>query len=108
MVQAVILSSLMAACVALCLLLVVHLRRTPASNRRDGLGGVRETLQEPAPTLPTAGAAVATPPAVTVPAQLTDVPPTPSAVQNRPRNNGFTRFGRPATVRYRDPASARR
>ena len=108
MVQAVILSSLIAACVALCLLLAVRLRRAPASNRRDGLGGAGQTLPAPAPTLPTAGAASATPPAIMAAPQFRDVPPTRSTVQKRAGNTRVDRFTRPAPVRYRDPASAPR
>ena len=94
MVQAVILSSLLAACVALCLLLASRLRGALASplrraqgstDRRDGFGGVREVSANPVPTLPMAGAApsprvevalparpprpVETPPAGTMPAE---------------------------------------
>jgi hypothetical protein len=118
MVRAVILSSLMAACVALCLLLILRLNRPHGSNdRRDGLGGIRETPTAPSPILPTAGAALATAAPIVVPAErpaqltapLTDLPPAAVAVRTRARNNGFARFGDPgATARYRDSATARR
>jgi len=118
MVRAVILSSLMAACVALCLLLILRRRRAHGPNdRRDGFGGIRETPTAPTPTLPAAGAALATSPPITVPAEhstqltalFTDLPPAASAVQNRARNNGFARFTHPGTAtRSRDSASARR
>jgi hypothetical protein len=118
MVRELILSSLMAACVALGLLLILRLRRAHGSNdRHDGFGGIRETPTAPTPTPPAAGAALATSPPITVqaehPAQLTavftDLPPAAAAVQSRPRNNGFARFTHPAAAtRSRDSAGARR
>jgi hypothetical protein len=118
MVRAVILSSLMAACVALCLILVLRLRRAHGSNdRHDGFGGIRQTPTAPTPTLPAAGAALATARPIVVPAErpaqltapLTDLPPAAAAARNRARNNGFARFGDPgATARCRGSATARR
>jgi hypothetical protein len=112
-----ILSSLMAACVALCLLLILRLRRAHGSNdRHDGFGGIRETPTAPTPTLPAAGAALATSPPIAVPAEqpaeltalFTDLPPAASAVQSKVRNNGFARFTHPAAAtRSRDSASTR-
>ena len=89
MVQAVILSSVVAAGIVLCLLLISGLRRAHRADRPDGPSGVREVRAVPAPPLPTAGAAAVTPPPVPQPDRHAE------PVVRSAKNNGSARFARP-------------
>jgi hypothetical protein len=113
------LSSFAVTCATLFLLLVPRPWRAHGStDRRDGLGGIREVRAAPLPDLPPDGAALPIPaaparqtePVMPTEVALTAAPseratPTPMShagppVQNGARNDGFARFTRPSQGRH--------